>query len=376
MAAELVRSWWSTLQQVGRDQGVLLLLAVAPVIYGFFYPWPYMHQTVTRVPVAIVDLDHSSLSRQIIRFASASARLDVRWVTPDESQAQQALWNGEIEGYAVLPANLKRNVVRASPAVVTVESDGAYALLNKAVLLGFAEAIGTISAGIEIRKLQAGGMTTRQASDNRNPVALQSVPLFNPTEGYGSYVVPAVALLILQQTLLMGSAMLVGTWVEERRHRASAVQWMGRIGALATVGVLSGMFYFGWVFEWQDFPRGGNPWGALALLFVYMPCVATVGALLGIVLGDRERAMQILLMTSLPMAFVAGFSWPFEALPLPLQGLRWLIPSTSAIQASLRLNQMGASIADVGAPLLALCGITLSAATLLIRLSGPVRQRS
>lgn len=108
----------------------------------------------------------------------------------------------------------------------------------------------------------------------------------------------------------------------------------------------------------------------------YGPCVSTIGALLGIWFGDRERAMQVLLMTSLPMTFVAGFSWLFEALPLTLQGLRWLIPSTSAIQASLRLNQMGASIVDVGAPFLALCCLTLTAAAVLIRVSGPVRQEN
>ena len=69
--------------------------------------------------------------------------------------------------------------------------------------------------------------------------------------------------------------------------------------------------------------------------------------LLGLWLGNRERALQVLLFTTLPMAFLAGFSWPVEALPLPLQWLRWLLPSTAGVQASLRLNQLGAPLADV-----------------------------
>ena len=44
---------------------------------------------------------------------------------------------------------------------------------------------------------------------------------------------------------------------------------------------------------------------------------------------------------------MAGFSWPAEALPEPLQWLRWLAPSTAGIQASLRLNQMGAPLHEV-----------------------------
>ena len=99
-----------------------------------------------------------------------------------------------------------------------------------------------------------------QARASRNPVQLHTVALFNPTEGYGSYVVPAVALLILQQTLLMGAAMLAGTWVETGQHRASPGTWWARLLALCTLGMASGLLYFGWIFIWQDYPRGGNPW--------------------------------------------------------------------------------------------------------------------
>lgn len=350
-------AWRDTLKAIFSDKGALLLMLVAPVLYGFFYPWPYGTQSVTRVPVAVVDYDHSNLSRQITRFAQASPRIDVRLVTGDERQAQQALWRGEIEGFAILPPDLKRNVLRGSAAVVTVQANGSYALLNKAVLYGFAEAVGTVSAGIEIKKLQAGGQSALQAQASRNPVNTQLVPLFNPTEGYGSYVVPAVALLILQQTLLMGVGLLVGLWAESGQQRASPVVWLGRILAFSSVGYLSGLLYFGWIFWLQDFPRGGNPLGALVLLAFYVPAISILGALLGCWFGNRERALQVLLFTSLPMAFVSGFSWPVEALPETLQALRWVLPSTAGIQASLRLNQMGAPLADVANCLLALSAI-------------------
>lgn len=340
-------AWGHTLASVLRDAGVLLILLGAPVLYGFFYPWPYGEQAVTRVPVAIVDQDHSALSRQITRFAQASPRIEVRFVTGDLQQARMALWRGEIEGYALLPADLKRKVVRGATAVVPVEGNGAYALLNKAVAYGFAEAVGTVSAGVEIRKLQAAGQSAAQAQASRAPLDLQTTHLFNPTEGYGSYVVPAVALLILQQTLLMGAAMLAGTWAEAGQLRAGARAWLGRVAALSCCGLLSGAFFFGWVFWLQDYPRGGNPLGALVLLLFYVPTVCALGLLLGCWFRDRERALQLLLFTALPMAFLSGFSWPTQALPAPLQALAQLLPSTAAIQASLRLNQMGAPLADV-----------------------------
>lgn len=370
---KLIGAWADTLRAIAGDTGVLLIVGIAPLLYGFFYPWPYGTQAVTRVPVAVVDYDHSSLSRQITRFAQASPRIDVRMVTGDEREAQQALWAGEIEGYAILPADLKRNVLRGKAAVVTVEADGSYALLNKAVLYGFAEAAGTVSAGVEIKKLQAGGQSALQANASRSPINLQMVALFNPTEGYGSYVVPAVALLIIQQTLLMGVGMLVGLWAETGRHRADAATWLGRILAFSTVGYASGLLYFGWIFWLQDFPRGTNTMGALMLLAFYIPAICTLGALLGTWFGNRERALQVLLFSALPMAFVSGFSWPAEALPDALQTLRWLFPSTAGIQASLRLNQMGAPLADVGGLLAVLAALAAVAGLLLLRFARPAK---
>jgi ABC-2 type transport system permease protein len=362
-----------TLHDLLRDFGVLLLLVGAPLLYAFFYPWFYAPQVVTRVPVAVIDLDHSALSRQIVRFAQASPRLDLRWTGGSEQEAREALQRGEIEGYLLLPADLKRNVLMRQPAVATVEGNGAYTLINKTVQLGFAEVLGTVSAGVELRQLQARGQSAPQARASFNPVQLQGVALFNPTEGYGSFVVPAVALLILQQTLVMGVAMLTATWAENDRHQATASAWLGRLLALCIPGWIAGLFYFGWFFVLHDYPRGGNPWGALALLACYVPANAALGALLGLWVRNRERALQVMLFTTLPMAFMAGFSWPSEGLPAPLQWLRWLVPSTSGIQASLRLNQMGAPLNDALPFLGTLAAIAVVGTTLVLWFGRPGR---
>ncbi|WP_374521786.1 ABC transporter permease [Hydrogenophaga sp.] len=374
-ARSLWQAWWQALLEVVRDKGVLLLLAGAPVLYGFFYPWFYGPEVVQRVAVAVVDQDGSGLSRQITRFVQASPRLDLRWVGSDEASAQRALLRGEIEGYLLLPPDLKRHVVRGQAVSATVQANAAYPLVSKAVQLGFAEAVGTASAGVEMRQLQARGQSLWQAQLGREPVRLQSLALFNPIEGYGSFVVPAVALIILQQTLLMGVAMRVATWAEAGRQRASARAWAGRLLAFCTLGGISGLFYFGWIFLMNAYPSGGNPLGALVLLACYVPAVVVLGCLLGWWMANRERVLQVLLFTALPLAFLAGFSWPAEALPEPLQALRWLAPSTAGIQASLRLNQLGASLADVWPQLLALLALGLGGLLWLAWLHRPWARR-
>ena len=339
--------WWGQLQAILRDPGVALLLLGAPLLYAFFYPWFYAPQVVQRVPVALVVQDASSLSRQLLRYAQASPRIDPVLVTADEGQARQALLRGQVQGYALIAPDFKRDLLHSAEVVLPVYANGVYPLVAKQVQYGFAEAFGTLSAGVQLKRLQAGGQSLAQASASRAPVSVQLQALFNPTEGYGSFVVAAVAVLILQQTLLMGSAMWVAGWREQGQARAGPGHWLARLLALCTPGWLAGLFYFGWVFLWQDYPRGGNPQGALLLLALFVPAVVGCAALLGWWLAERERALQMALFTSVPLAFLGGFTWPAQALPQPLQWLRWLSPSSAGIEASLRLNQAGAPLHTV-----------------------------
>lgn len=349
-------SFLQTLKDVFSDKGVLLLLMIAPIIYGFFYPWPYSTEVVNHVPVGIVDNDNSNLSRTIVRYASASPQLDTQRFL-SEQEAKAAIWSDDIAGYMVIPNGLEQQVMSRKEASVSVLGNGGYFLLNKNVQTGFLKAVSTVSAGIEIKKNVAQGAYLATAAANTQAVPLKIIPLYNQTEGYGAYVVPAVSILILQQTLLMSTAMLVGTWYEQRRHRASVRGWLGRIAALSTFGFMTGCFYYGWAFELHHYARGQNMIGSLLFLLLFCPTVATLGCVVGLWFRQRERSMQLLIFSSLPMFFVSGYPWPAYQLPEFLQIIRWLIPTTPAINTSVQLNQMGASLSQVALGFYALVGL-------------------
>lgn len=357
---EIADTFWAnfkqTLVDVFKDKGVLLMLIIAPIIYGFFYPWPYSSEVVNNVPVGIVDYDRSDLSRTISRYASASPQLNtVNFV--DEQQAKEAIWSDEIAGFMIIPAGLEQQVMAGKAASVSVLGNGGYFLLNKNVQTGFLQAVSTVSAGIEVKKSVAQGAYMPTAAQNTQAVPLQIAPLYNQTEGYGAYVVPAVSIIILQQTLLIAAAMLVGTWFEMHRHTTSIAGWLGRIAALSTLSFVVGCFYYGWAFELHNYPRGKNMLGSLLFLLIYCPTVATLGCVFGLWLRQRERSMQVLIFSSLPVFFMSGYPWPANQLPEVLQIVRWLVPTTPAINTSVQLNQMGASIAQVATGFYALLGL-------------------
>lgn len=349
-------SFLQTMKDIFTDKGIVLMLIIAPIIYGFFYPWPYSAEVVNHVPVGIIDKDNSDLSRTIVRYASASPQLNTQRFL-DEQSAIEAIWSDEIAGYMIIPTGLEQQVLSGKAASVSVLGNGGYFLLNKNVQMGFLQAVSTVSAGIKIKKSVAQGAYAPTAAQNAQAVPLQIVPLYNQTEGYGAYVVPAVSIIILQQTLLMATAMLIGTWYEQRRHTTSTRGWLGRIAALSTLSFVIGCFYYGWAFELHHYSRGQNMLGSLLFLLLFCPTVATLGCLLGLWFRQRERSMQILIFSSLPMFFVSGYPWPADQLPTFLQIVRWLIPTTPAINTSVQLNQMGASISQVSTGFYALAAL-------------------
>lgn len=342
------------------DKGALMLLFVGGVIYSFFYPLPYAHEVVQQVPVAIVDQDHSPLSRQIVRFALAHPGLKLVEVTPEPARAQDLLWRNDVGGVLFIPEGLNRRVLAGWPAEVEITGNGLYLMLGKVGLGGLAEAVGTVSAGAELKRLEGASPSLAQVQAQRQPLTLNTVALFNVREGYGAYVVPGVAVLVMQQTLLMAVALMFGTWHERGgvplgRHSA---EYAGLVLACASVVWLNAAYWFGFVLWWHGYPRGADPLALAGFTGLYGLAVATLGVALGMLFRSRERSAQLLVGVAMPLMFVAGLSWPAEALPPLLQTLRWALPSTAGIQGFVALNQLGARWSDVGHEVLVLAGLT------------------
>jgi ABC-2 type transport system permease protein len=176
--------------------------------------------------------------------------------------------------------------------------------------------------------------------------------------------VPAAFVLILHQTLLMGVAMLGGASFESgglaaRRARASAAAILGQGLAHWTLYVPAMLLYFVIMPRVYGFSTLGSVWALSALSVPFILATSFLGQTLGLVFRHRETAVLLVLASSLPQFFLVGVSWPAEALPGFLRQARELVPSVSAIDSMVRINQMGASLAEVRLDALLLWGLTL-----------------
>ncbi len=200
----------------------------------------------------------------------------------------------------------------------------------------------------------------------RDPMPLSIQTMFNNTGSYSNYVVPSVLVLILQQSLVIGICVLGGARGHRRfrrNQRYSEVEnesmpyrYLGRSLAYFMHYCCFILFYHCVIYNIFDFPRRGELLPMTIFAVVFLASVINFGMCLSQVFLRRESSMQLFLNLSIPILFLASFSWPSYLMPSWMVGLSYILPSTFAVPAWLSIEQMGGDIYDV-APKLYLLAI-------------------
>jgi ABC-2 type transport system permease protein len=354
-----------TVRSLLLDKGALLPAVLGGIVYCFFYPLPYLPETVRNVPVVVADYDASPVSREFTRNLDATRDVWVRGVTRRVSDAVRLLQRGEIGGIVTIPPGFDRDVARGTPTGVTVMGHGGYIVVDGTVLGTAADALAaTVAAPIAAhlgasnappaalkRAAQAGALLVKQ-------------PMFNTVAGYDSYVVPASMGLIVHQLLVIAICLVIGTWIEGGPW---GIAPGGRLTVRGFFGMISGfwlivwcavLFWIGFVFWYHDLPRAAHLSAAIVAGALYALAIAALGVALGCWMADRERSLQVIAAVSIPMLFLSGFAFPLESIPAPLVWFSDLLPSTHGIQLMLKFNQMGASWSEARSELIRLALVT------------------
>lgn len=335
-----------TLRAIAGDRVAMLTLVGAILLYSFFYPAAYRHQVAVDLPLVVVDQDRSPMSRDLLRKLDAVREVHVVGVLGSMDDARALVERGDAEAILLVPADFERDILRGGQGRLALFGNGT--LLGRAslVLQGAATAITAFGQEVAVSQAQFAGVPAGP------PLQVIERPLFNTAEGYGSSIVPGVAALIVQQTLLIGVAVMAAT--RRERHgqlRLSRPGLAGIAAAFAMMGMLSLLYFSGFVYWFQDYPRGGNLAGLLLAGALFIAAVVGFAMFFGSFFRTRERAFQLITVTSLPLFFLSNLSWPVEATPRLLMRIAQLLPSTPGINAMVKVNQIGASLAEVSGEL-------------------------
>ncbi len=329
------------------NQAVLTILLGATLLYSFYYPIAYRPQIVAQLPIAVVDLDQTFSSRKLVRYIGAERNVTITARPADMTQARTSLQRLESDGILLIPYGFERDITRGETADLSIYSNGAYMVRTSAILLGFSSAIEALAMKTAGDRLAMAGLAGETLLHQNQPLTIIDRPLYNTREGYGSYVVPAVAQLIVHQTLLFGSIMLLAQYRRQYGCFSGTPELAGWALLFMLIGCLNGFYFNGLGFWIQDYPRGANIPGLLIAMPVFVSAVTGMGLLFGSFFSDSNKALATFTVTSVPFFFLCGISWPLHMMPPLMELAGKLIPTTSGIQMMVKINQMGAQITDV-----------------------------
>lgn len=333
---------------------IVLVLMGGIFMYGLLYNYMYAPDLVRNVPVVVVDNSKTALSREYIRLLNATPQVDVIATGEDNVQAKELMKMDEAAGILYLPYDFSDRVSRGDESVfIMYETTSAFLYY---LAMQEASASSMLALNDRFRPEMLVFLPSEDAAQlaSVQPIEVVGTALYNYTEGYGTYLIPAVLIVIMFQTLLMVIGMVSG---DERQFRSlrnyppSLGQAMrlvtGKTFVYMLLYAVFSLFLLGLIPLIFDLSDIGNTWNIIMLLIPFLMATSFFGLTASLFFTDSDAPLLMIAFFSVGLIFLSGVSYPLELMPWYWKLSHYLIPAAPATLAYVKLNSMGASMAGI-----------------------------
>ena len=343
-------------KRIFHDPGVLVIFILATVAYPILYNFIYWKDTIENVPVAVGDLSNSPESRDFLHKWGACPDVKLEYFCTSMQEAERLMRDRKVYGIIYFPSDYAAAINSGlEQAHISLYCDMSSFLYMKAVYLSCNQVMLESMRNIQIDRYEAMGYDNEFAWSLVQDAPYTETALFCPTGGYASFLIPAVLMLILHQTLLFGICMLGGTAREEnnelfilpgRRRSVSVFRIiLGRSAAYFVLYMALGALNLILVPRLFGLPHVGDPMDVLRFMVPYLLAVIYFSICVSVFTRNRETGLVMLISSTLIFLFIAGVSWPQQMLPKAWLYLSYAFPYTWGVHGYLHINSMGATLA-------------------------------
>ena len=343
---------------ISQSFAILLVLIGGIFVYGLLYNLMYAPNLVTNAPIAVIDKSQTKVSRQFIRWLNATSQMNVTKVAMNFVEAKEWMKQGEIQAILYLPDDFETRLFSGQevtyPFYITTDAFLYYEALQKGcanVMLAMNDAYR--ADGVIFLPPQ--GILAIELSQ---PIKTVGTTLYNHTQGYGSYLIPAVLMVILFQTLSMVIGMISGG--EYQKNNLGEYLEYGQGVWKSAIKVISGkvfvyfsiycvfaFFFFAFLHKIFSIPSIGDPLYIIIMFIPFLLATSFFILTLSWWFTDSEAPILIIAFFSVCLIFLSGVSYPLELMPWYWKMSHFIFPATPATLALVRLNSMGGSLADI-----------------------------
>ena len=314
-----------------------MLLLVLPVVSFAFFALLFNKGAIRNIPIAVLDDDHTSLSRKVTQMIDATPTALVAYEIQDMDEGERLMREGKVMAIVQIPSFFEKNILSNSQTHIETYISGTNITVNGLLSKDIQTAVTTFSGGIQIQLLTKQGLTELQAMAQLMPVRFIKHVLFNPYINYGYYLSPSFMPMMLLIFVVMVTVFTIGT---ELKH-ATAREWIdtanGSVGAALTGKILPVtviMFLMSLGMLLIIFTVGGVPLnGSVSMLLVsglfFVLASQGIGAFIVILLSNLRLGLSIGGGYSVLSFTFSGLTFPFLAMDLPVRIVSNLIPITN-----------------------------------------------
>ena len=334
------------------DSGAMLIMIIGVIAYSIFYMFPYSTEIVREVPVGVIDMDNSLISQDYIRNLNATDSIDITYRYSGIVQAQNDLYQNKIRAFILIPKNFEQDILRGRPVDVAFYGDSGYLIIYKTVYSAVVQTSISLGAKIEVVKLLKKGIPIKMAKTFKQPFEFVQTPLYNPAGGYATYIYPVILILILHQTLLVGTGLMQGT-TKELKEKSFKNNCSLELNLFCKATLYVALYLFYSIFYFLiypaivNYPMAYNVLPLFIMLTVMFYCTIFFSQVISYFYKHRETSLLLLVVTSLIFIFLPGLIWPKESIPNIVNLVALFIPATCSVDGIVKLNQMNATFWNI-----------------------------
>lgn len=320
-------------QMCSRKMYIGAMVAV-PVLCALFFVSLMSVGLPLKTPVAMVDLDHSPMSRQVIRNLNAGELIEVTRYDESYDKAMAAVRSGEVFGFFVIPANFESDALGGRTPTLEYYSNMTYFVPGTLSFKGFKTTAVTTAAGVVSAVLVGVGAPSDDVAALIQPMSFQEHPMGNPWMNYSVYLSPSfiagvIALMIFMTTCFSITMEIKnGTspqWLQVAGGRMSTAL-LGKLLPQTVIFWIIGAFSMSLMWGWLHFPANGSMWWMLAAMMLFVIACQMFALLVVSIFPNPRMAFTMLALVGILSFSIAGFSFPVQNMYGGLAIFSYILP--------------------------------------------------
>ncbi len=360
--ARLAAVWQREAYHVFHDEGVILYFFFLTLGYPIIYTLIYNPEVLENIPIAVVDYDRSTQSRELARMVNATQGMEVFDYAANMQEARQLMNEHKVYGILEIPDNYGKRLGRNEQGVVTFYSEMSLLLRFRTFVSALTDV--QLAAGTQVRQGTVDLIGLPAQDMNSMPVESEALMLGDPTQGFASFIIPGILVLILQQSMLLGVTMLAAGVKERRRRFGGLDPTTVQAGPLTTIWgktlcyvilyIPVSIYALDLVPMMFNLPHIGDIRQIMLFILPLLIASSFLGQTISVFVTERESSLLVIVFTSVVFLFLSGLTWPRYAMNDLWRWVGDAIPATWGVEGFVRMNSNGSPLWEESHPYLML----------------------